>query len=138
MISIQSTYDEKTETSLITEGFFSTEKNNSFIISYEDSEATGFEGSVTEISVKGNSLASIIRTGTTHSELVIEPGKKHHCHYETPYGEMIVGIFTHKIENNLTSDGGHLYIKYTIDVNSSFMSDNEIVMNVTGQKSASN
>ena len=45
MKSIQSIYDEKTETELITQGKFS-KKNNSYHISYEDSEATGFKGSV--------------------------------------------------------------------------------------------
>lgn len=130
MISIQSIYDEKTETSLITEGTYGSDEENSFLISYKDSDATGFNGSVTEISVKGNSLASIIRTGTANSDLVIEPGKKHHCHYETPYGEMAVGIYTHSIKNDLDSDGGRLYMKYTIDVNSSYMSDNEIIMNI--------
>ncbi|MCI8775797.1 MAG: DUF1934 domain-containing protein [Oscillospiraceae bacterium] len=130
MISIQSIYNEKTETSLITEGNLRNEGSDSFKITYKDSEATGFDGSTTEIAVTGNSIASIIRTGSTHSDLVIEPGKKHHCHYETPYGEMIVGIYTHKIDNSLTSDGGRLYLKYTIDVNSSYLSDNEIVMNI--------
>ena len=123
MISIQSIYNEKTETSLITEGNLRNEGSDSFKITYKD-------GSTTEIAVTGNSIASIIRTGSTHSDLVIEPGKKHHCHYETPYGEMIVGIYTHKIDNSLTSDGGRLYLKYTIDVNSSYLSDNEIVMNI--------
>ena len=120
MKSIQSIYDEKTETELITQGKFS-KKNNSYHISYEDSEATGFKGSVTEILVTENS---------TSSDLIIEPGKKHHCHYETPYGSMDIGIYTHSIKNNLMDDGGDLYLKYTIDINASYMSDNEIIMNI--------
>ena len=129
MKSIQSIYDEKTETELITQGKFS-KKNNSYLISYEDSEATGFKGSVTEILVTENKFASIIRTGSTSSDLIIEPGKKHHCHYETPYGSMDIGIYTHSIKNNLMDDGGDLYLKYTIDINASYMSDNEIIMNI--------
>ncbi|MGN0621528.1 MAG: DUF1934 domain-containing protein [Porcipelethomonas sp.] len=130
MISIQSVYDEKSETTLITEGEFCFIGKNSFVISYKDSEATGFDGSVTRITVEDDSFATIIRTGSTHSDLMIEPGKKHHCHYETPYGEMVVGIYTHSLENGLNPDGGRLYMKYTIDVNSSYMSDNEIIMNI--------
>ena len=126
MKSIQSVYDEKTETELITSGSYKTDDDN-FVISYLDSEATGFEGSETEISIKGSSLASIIRRG---SDLVIEPGKKHHCHYSTPYGDMVIGIYTHALENKLDKNGGSLYMKYTIDINTSYMSDNEIIMNV--------
>ena len=75
MKSVQFIDNEKTETELITKGNY-TKQNDSWHISYEDSEATGFEGSVTEICVIGNKFASIIRTGEAHSDLVIEPKKK--------------------------------------------------------------
>ncbi|NLP26902.1 MAG: DUF1934 domain-containing protein [Clostridiales bacterium] len=121
--------DEKSEMELTTTGTLD-EKNGSFIISYEDSEATGFEGSVTDITVKENEIASIIRSGSSNSNLIIEHGKKHFCHYATPFGVFIVGINAKKIENNLNSNGGNLYMKYTIDLNSSYMSDNEIIFNI--------
>lgn len=129
MKSVQSIYDDKTETELITKGLFS-ENNGTYKISYEDSEATGFKGSTTEIAVTENKFASVIRTGSTSSDLVVEPGKKHHCHYETPYGSMDIGIFTHSIKNELNENGGSLYMKYTIDINASYMSDNEIFLNI--------
>lgn len=129
MKSVQSIYNDKTETELITSGTF-RKKDDKFIISYKDSEATGFDGSTTEITVIGNRLASIIRKGSSSSDLVIEPGRKHHCHYETPYGGMMIGIYTHTIENKLDKSGGSLYMKYTLDINSSYMSDNEIIMNI--------
>lgn len=129
MKSIQSIYNDKTETKLTTSGKF-RRISDRFLISYLDSEATGFEGSETEISVTGNEIASIIRRGSSSSDLVIEPGKRHHCHYSTPYGEMVIGIYTHAIENNLNENGGSLYMKYTIDINTSYMSDNEIIMNI--------
>lgn len=129
MKSIQSIYSDKTETELITSGKFRRSGEN-FLISYLDSEATGFDGSETEITVTGNKFASIIRRGTSSSDLVIEPGKRHHCHYSTPYGEMVIGIYTHAIENKLSENGGSLYMKYTIDINTSYMSDNEIIMNI--------
>ncbi len=129
MKSIQSVYDDKTETELMTSGKFSY-NDGKYTISYLDSEATGFEGSETEVTVTKNKIASIIRRGSTNSDLVIEPGKKHHCHYNTPYGEMVIGIFTHVLENNLDENGGKLYMKYTIDINTSYMSDNEIIMNI--------
>lgn len=129
MKSVQSIYNDKTETELVTSGKFRID-DDSFHISYLDSEATGFEGSETSISVTGDKFASIVRRGTSSSDLVIEPGKRHHCHYSTPYGDMVVGIYAHAIENDLDENGGKLYMKYTIDVNTSYMSDNEIIMNI--------
>lgn len=122
--------DEKSEMELTTKGTLSG-KDGSFIITYEDSEATGFEGSVTDITVKNNELASIIRSGASNSNLIVEHGKKHFCHYATPFGEFVVGINTKTIENGLTDSGGRLYMKYTVDLNSSYMSDNEIILNIT-------
>ena len=129
MKSIQAVHDESTETELLTKGSF-TIKNDTFLISYEDSEATGFKGSVTEISVKADRYASVIRSGNSSSDLIIETGKKHHCQYQTPYGSMDIGIYTHFIKNNLDKNGGDLHMKYTLDINSSYMSDNEIIVNV--------
>ena len=104
MTSIQTVHDETTETELITKGSFKQDKD-SFIISYEDSEATGFEGAVTEISVKADQYASVMRKGSSNSDLIIEKGKKHHCQYSTPYGAMDIGIYTHYIKNNLSENG---------------------------------
>ena len=116
---------ERTETELLTDGTME-QAEGKFIISYEDSDATGFEGATTTITAEDDSFVSITRTGTANSNLVIETGKKHHCLYGTPFGDITVGVFTHKIENDLSEKGGSLYLKYTIDVNSAYMSDNEI------------
>ena len=94
-----------------------------------DTQATGFEGSVTTITVKGNESASIIRKGTANSVLSLETGRKHYCQYGTPYGNIQIGVYTHSI-NNTISENGRLYLKYTLDMNSSLLSDNEIIMKI--------
>ncbi|MGN0630280.1 MAG: DUF1934 domain-containing protein [Ruminococcus sp.] len=125
---------ERTETELLTDGTME-QADGKVILSYEDSDATGFEGATTTITAENDSFVSITRTGTANSNLVIETGKKHHCLYGTPYGDITVGVFTHKIENDLSENGGSLYLKYTIDVNSAYMSDNEIYIDCTADKS---
>lgn len=129
MKSVQSIDDDSNELELITEGTFE-ENEGRYYITYKDSEATGYEDSVTTVEVQRSDLAVITRTGKSSSSLVIESGKKHHCHYGTPYGDMMVGIYTHKIQNDLSCSGGYLYMRYTIDINSSYISDNEIIMNI--------
>lgn len=133
MITLKSVqwYDkESSETEIITSGDFEAVDGGGYRISYDESSATGFEGSKTELICYGNNLANLMRIGNAPSNLVIEMDKKHHCHYGTPYGDLIVGIYTHKINNDLTDDGGDIYMKYTIDINSSYVSDNEIYLNV--------
>lgn len=128
LISIQWQDGEKCETELVTRAQLISGKGFD-VITYEETSATGFEGSVTTIRVEGSKNASIIRRGTANSVLSIEIGRKHYCQYETPYGAMQIGVYTHAIDNNIAKDG-RLYMKYTLDLNSSYLSDNEIIMKV--------
>ena len=128
LISIQIQDDDKNETELFTKAVVS--KSGGYdVVSYEDTQATGFEGSVTTIKVKGNESASIIRKGTANSVLYLETGRKHYCQYGTPYGNIQIGVYTHSI-NNTIAENGRLYLKYTLDMNSSHLSDNEIIMKI--------
>lgn len=126
--SIQWIDNEKSETELITKARY--EKTDDTIkISYDDTSATGFEGSVTVIEVKGEKNATVMRSGTANSLITLEPDKKHYCHYETPFGDMQIGVYTHKIDNKLDTEKS-LYMKYTIDINSAYVSDNEIILEI--------
>jgi uncharacterized beta-barrel protein YwiB (DUF1934 family) len=128
LTSIQWQDDERNETELLTKASVSRSEGKD-VISYEDTSATGFEGSVTTITVDGDKSASIIRKGTANSVLSLEIGRKHYCQYGTPYGDMRIGVYTHAIDNTITKDG-RLYLKYTLDLNSSYLSDNEIIMTI--------
>ena len=128
LTSIQWQDGEKSETELLTQAKF-TRENGWDIISYEDTSATGFEGSVTTIKENNNKNASITRQGTANSVLSLEIGRKHFCQYGTPYGNLQIGVYTHAIRNTLAKDG-KLYLKYTLDLNSSYLSDNEIIMTI--------
>ena len=119
---------------LITQGTFKPIKLGNaagWEISYEDSEATGFAGSTTTVSCIGESLASMTRSGSAESHLVIEKNRRHHCHYGTEYGDMLLGISASRIINRLSEEGGVLYFKYTIDVNSAFISENEVYFEIS-------
>ena len=128
LTSIQWQDKEKTETELMTRANYRTEHGKD-IISYEDTSATGFEGSVTTITAEGSGSASIVRSGTANSVLSLEIGRKHYCQYGTPYGHLQIGVYTHAIRNTIARDG-KLYLKYTLDLNSSYLSDNEIIMTI--------
>ena len=131
LTSIQWQDGEKHETELLTQAHFS-QSDGIDVITYEDTSATGFEGSVTTIKVNGCSTASIVREGTANSVLSLEIGRKHFCQYGTPYDNLQIGVYTHAINNTIDRDG-RLYLKYTLDLNSAYLSDNEIIMTVQYQ-----
>ncbi|MCH5348561.1 MAG: DUF1934 domain-containing protein [Oscillospiraceae bacterium] len=131
LTSINTIDRDRSTTELTTTGKLKELEGGGFQIVYEESEVTGFKGSTTCLSFYGNDLVNLNRTGTASSDLVLEMNKKHHCHYGTPYGDFTMGIFTHCIDNNVSSDGGELYLKYTVDINSSYVSDNEIYIRIS-------
>lgn len=129
LTSINTIDGDASRTDLTTTGTFKAIEGG-YQLRYEESEVTGFKGSTTYLSVFGNSLVNMRRIGTAPSDLTIEKGKKHHCHYGTPYGEFTMGIYTHGIVNKIDENGGELYFKYTVDINSSLVSDNEVYIKV--------
>lgn len=130
MKSVQIDGDDVSEVELTTECFYKFD-NDMVEITYEESEATGFQGSTTCVAFNGSDSASIVRNGKYESNLLLETEKKHFCHYGTPFGSFVIGINTSKIKNNLTACGGDAYVKYSIDMNSSILSHNEIFFNIT-------
>ena len=47
---------------------------------------------------------------------------------------MTVGVFGEEIENTLTENGGKLFMKYSLDINSGLISENEIEISVKAAK----
>ena len=100
------------------------------LISYEENDGIGYEDCNVSISVAGG-VISVERTGPASSSLTIEKSVKHHCIYGTPFGDFTMGINTYEIQNTLGEAGGRLYFKYSIDINSDFVSENEMEILVT-------
>ncbi|MEG2016389.1 MAG: DUF1934 domain-containing protein [Oscillospiraceae bacterium] len=70
------------------------------------------------------------RTGSYTSELIIEQDKRHACHYSTPYGDFMMGIYAKRVDSDMKSSGGTLSFEYTIDFNSDYASKNQLTINV--------
>ncbi len=133
IVSTQIEEDQKLTTELITSGKLKKTAKG-FEIAYAESETTGFAGSNTILSVEGENLVTMNRTGACSSQLIIEKGNKHRCHYGTPYGEFIVGIATRYIKSDLSENGGTLEFSYTLDINSSYIADFELSLKIEEEK----
>lgn len=98
-------------------------------LEYEE-PADELGGSITTLSVEQNGLVTMTRKGQFTTEMVMEQGKRHVCHYATPFGNMLMGIFAKKVESSLDENGGELHLHYTIDVNADLASTNELKITV--------
>ena len=102
------------ETELMTEGTMELAEDG-IVLSYEESELTGMEGTTTTFEVKGPRV-TLTRSGAVNSQMVFEEGRQHTSLYETPFGELSVDIQTSILKHNLSERGGLLEIKYSIAV----------------------
>lgn len=109
-------------TELMTDGAM-TLTADGLLLSYQETELTGMEGTTTTFEVKGPRVI-LTRSGTVNSQMVFEEGRRHTSLYETPFGELPVDIRTSALKHNLTERGGVMEIQYSIAVNHSVTGKN--------------
>lgn len=123
---MRDTREEKME--LITLGKYS-KRNGSYYVSYNESEVTGMEGVVTTVKIKEDKV-TVKRFGKINASLVFEKNKRNICHYNTPYGAMMIGINTDKLSSNIDENGGMIDIDYSIDINNVMTGKNTFHMTI--------
>ena len=114
---------------LVTAGRYYHKEGN-YYISYKESETTGFKGVTTTLKVEGGNCVTLTRNGASGSRLVLEKGRRHLCHYDTGVGQLMVGVSGCRIDSRLNDGGGELTFHYTLDINSSQVSQNEVYISI--------
>lgn len=114
---------------LMTRGSF-IRRNGSFFITYKETETTGYAGCVTTVKVEDSQKVSMLRFGPAPSQLIIEKGRRHVCHYETGYGSLSLGVAADEIESKLSDKGGTVRFSYLLDVDASNVSRNTVKITV--------
>ena len=99
---------------LVTAGRLERE-GNSYTLSYQESELTGLEGTLTTIQVDGEQV-TLMRVGEFTSQMVFQEGRRHLSMYNTPYGAMAIGVNTRHLLADLTDQGGDIEIDYAIEI----------------------
>lgn len=113
---------------LLTAGTF-YRKNKTYYLAYQETDESGFEGQTTTLKVEPNQRVTMTRLGNhCHSQLVVEPGIRHQCHYDTGYGDLTVGIMGDCFDNTLTDSGGSLAFGYSMDINTSLACINKVTI----------
>ncbi len=109
-------------TEFTTEGVYEKTENGCRIL-YNEGDMIGAENVKSEVIVEDGKRAQIIRNGPVSSRMMVEKEKRHICYYSTPEGDFTIGIFGQTIKTEF-EDIGNIYMSYTIDVNSSLISEN--------------
>lgn len=99
---------------LVTKGRLARD-GEGYTLSYQESELTGLEGTLTTIQVEGEQV-TLMRVGEFNSQLVFQEGRRHLSMYNTPYGAMSVGVHTRHLLAQLSDQGGDIEVDYAIEV----------------------
>ena len=86
--SYENVEDETIE--LVTEGLLAKEGEGAYTLSYQESELTGLEGTLTTFQIEDGRI-TLMRHGEVNSQMVFEEGRRHLSMYNTPYGALAVG-----------------------------------------------
>ena len=113
---------------LVTGGLYSYNGKES-VLSYQESEMTGMDGTRTTFSIRPD-IITLTREGSINSQMVFQEGKKHIFAYNTEFGTTSMGVSTHRISEGMDQEGGKVEIDYTIDMDSTIVSQNTFIIDV--------
>ncbi|WP_228725134.1 DUF1934 domain-containing protein [Caproicibacter fermentans] len=133
MISIkgrQRVDDETGEVELTTFGSYVRRGDSRYIVYKEYTSEDKNTTRTSILKVDGGNKVTLMRGGEDSTRLILERGKRHLCQYDTEFGNMMIGVFTSRVQSELNDLGGKLEVSYTLDINSSLSSQNEIFITI--------
>ncbi len=121
---------ETDEICLTTMGTYVKKGDNRYIIYQEYDQETGQPTQSSTLKIMSNDSINLMRNRIYRTNLVLEAGKRHLCQYGTQFGSIMLGVFTQSVNIALDDHGGSLEAKYTLDIDTSLASENEILITV--------
>ena len=105
-------------------------KNGKHYVIY-DEMVEGMPGTIQKkIRIAGNNLLEIKKSGLANTKMVFERDKINMTQYETPYGELLIGIFTKNMQVDVTEKNIDVCVNYELDINSEKVANCDIKMNI--------
>lgn len=121
-------------TELVTEGVLSNRGGEGYTLSYQETELTGLEGTLTTFQIEEGRV-TLLREGQVNSQMVFEEGRRHLSMYDTPYGALSIGVNTRRMKVHLSEDGGEIEINYALEVDHAVASENLFQISVRARDS---
>jgi len=84
------------------------------------------------LKVKGNEF-SLTKHGGMDVQMVFSEGKKTLTNYNTPFGTILIGLDTSKVETTEEDERLRIHIDYALEANYQYIADCHIEVNVTPQ-----
>ena len=92
-------------------------KNGKHYVFFEE-VAEGMQGiTKTQIKWKDKEWLEVSKKGLSNVHMIFEKNKKNRCFYETPFGQLNLGIFMTEMQVDEKEDSINIRVEYSLDVN---------------------
>ena len=95
-----------------------------------DEVMEGFEGSTKNIIKLTEDSLDVTKKGVTNVHMVFEENKKNITYYNTPFGNLFIGIDAEKIQVEESEENINVNVAYALEANYEHLADCRIQMNI--------
>ncbi len=131
-LQISSGQEENEPVEVITAGDY-YKKNNKHYVIY-DELVEGFEGVTKNVIKVHEDCVDITKKGIMNVHMVFEKNKKNVTCYETPFGNMMLGINASDIQITEEEDAISVDVKYALELNYEHLADCSIRMAIQSRE----
>ncbi|MBO5461230.1 MAG: DUF1934 domain-containing protein [Ruminococcus sp.] len=111
-------------------------KNGKHYILYDEVVEGIPEGIKNRLKITGDHQVEMLKTGATNTHMVFEKYRQTQTQYETPFGQMLVSIYTTQMDIQCEEDKMNLFIKYKMDIEHEPYADCTIKIHVSSKGEA--
>lgn len=110
-------------------------KNGKHYVIYEEI-TEGFSQPTKNRLKFSDGMMELSRNGLVNMHMVFQENKKNLTNYSTPFGQILIGIDTKKIQIEEQKDNIVVDVDYSLDVNYEFLSDCHIKISICSKEKA--
>lgn len=111
-------------------------KNDRHYVVYEEI-TEGFEQPTKNRLKFSDHMVELTRNGLVNVHMVFQENKKNMSNYNTPFGQILVGIDTKRISIDEKEDNIVVDVDYALDINYEFLSDCHIKIDIRSKENSS-
>ena len=111
-------------------------KNNRHYVVYEEI-TEGFSQPTKNRLKFSEHMLELSRNGLVNVHMVFQENKKNLTNYNTPFGQILIGIDTKKIQIEEQEDNITVEVDYSLDINYEFLSDCHIKISICSKENSS-
>ena len=115
-------------------------KNGVRYVTYDETEVSGMEGSVTVLKIYPQHVA-LLRMGNFRQKQEFILGRKSQSLYATPYGNMNMAVTTAELAIDITREAGgdepllmRITVKYDLEIDGRWQSANTLLITIQGER----